>query len=572
MAAGQRGDEASRPVEDVLADVEGLLGELVESAGADDVGVPRLVDVSARLRVAGVRLDAVRWSVLPRIEAAGLWAQSGARTFAVWLAGTEDVRTRTARAEARTARVLRDHLPATLAAALAGRIGRDKVQALVTVATTSPERIQALGAPAVDLDLIEPATPQSGNPGTDSTDGTDGTEVGDGGTPGGGTPGGGTPGGDAPGGDAPGGPTRADPVDPVVVVAPTWEEQLLDWSTLNGPDRFRGLVRYFARHADPDADERGYTKIKDREYLDVSPTLGGYHVSGFLTEEHGLAVTTALGSVMGTPTDGDDRSPAQRRGQALADLARVVLDNGHTGTGAAVRPHLSVTVSWTELQALATKNTIKNLANKNLAIKNLATKRAVKGTVTSATSGADQTGTTGTGPGVTGPGVTGPGPGAGAGVAAAAGIVGTGGTDGADVVKAAAVLTETGNPVPGSLLRRIACDSQVTRIVFGPDSQILDVGRAQRTITGQLRRAVIARDKHCVLGRCDQPPSRCEVHHAVTHWADGGHTSAANAALLCYHHHDLVDTTGITMHYDNGWHFTDRHGQPIHTETHITTR
>jgi hypothetical protein len=137
-------------------------------------------------------------------------------------------------------------------------------------------------------------------------------------------------------------------------------------------------------------------------------------------------------------------------------------------------------------------------------------------------------------------------------------------------VKTPAVFTETGNPVPTSLLRRIACDSQVTRIVFGPDSQILDVGRTQRTVTGQLRRAVIARDKHCVLGGCDQPPSRCEVHHAEQHWADGGHTSVTNAALLCYHHHDLVDTSGITMHYDNGWHFTDRHGQPVHAET--TTR
>jgi hypothetical protein len=510
MAAGQCGDEAPRPVEDVLADVEGLLGELAESAAADGVSVPRLVDVSARLRVVGVRLDAVRWSVLPRIEAAGLWAQSGARTFAVWLARTEDVRTRTARAEARTARVLRDHLPATLTAALAGRIGMDKVQALVTVATTSPERIEALGAPAVDLDLIEPATPDepaTNEPATNDP-GTDGTGAGDGDGP-------------VPDGPTPGDP--ADPADPavegpVVGVAPTWEEQLLDWSTLNGPDRFRGLVRYFARHADPDADERGYTKIKDREYLDVSATMGGYHVSGFLTEEHGLAVSTALGSVMGAPTDGDDRTPGQRRGQALADLARTVLDNGHTGTGASVRPHLSVTVSWTELRALATKNHI------------------TKNTTTT-------TRTTTTGP------------------AAAPSV---------PSVKTPAAFTETGNPVPTSLLRRIACDSQVTRIVFGPDSQILDVGRAQRTITGQLRRAVIARDKHCVLGRCDQPPSRCEVHHAVTHWADGGHTSAANAALLCYHHHDLVDTAGITMHYDNGWHFTDRHGQPIHTETDIT--
>src|SRR3546814_10501189 len=57
--------------------------------------------------------------------------------------------------------------------------------------------------------------------------------------------------------------------------------------------------------------------------------------------------------------------------------------------------------------------------------------------------------------------------------------------------------------------------SAITRIVFGPDGAVLDVGRAQRTVTGQMRRAVIARDQHCVYPGCDQPPSRCEVHHAV---------------------------------------------------------
>ncbi|MFC8798711.1 DUF222 domain-containing protein, partial [Promicromonospora sp. NPDC057138] len=233
MAADECCDGVPRPVEDVLADIEGLLGELAGSAAADDVGVSRLVDASARLRVAGVRLDAVRWSVLPRIEAAGLWAQTGARTFAVWLARTEDVRTVTAKAEVRMSRALRDHLPATLTAALAGRIGRDKVRALVDVATTSPERIEALGAPAVDVGLVEPAAPDE--PATDGP-GTGGTDADDG---------------DAP---TPGERTSDDPAEPAEPAGAgswTWEEQLLDWSTQNGPDRFRGLVRYFARHADP---------------------------------------------------------------------------------------------------------------------------------------------------------------------------------------------------------------------------------------------------------------------------------------------------------------------------------
>jgi hypothetical protein len=139
------------------------------------------------------------------------------------------------------------------------------------------------------------------------------------------------------------------------------------------------------------------------------------------------------------------------------------------------------------------------------------------------------------------------------------------------------VFTETGGRAPRALLRRLACDSAITRIVFGPDGAVLDVGRAQRTVTGQMRRAVIARDKHCVYPGCDQPPSRCEVHHAVTHWADGGNTSVSNSALLCWHHHQLVDTRGITMHWtgkpaqtetsgallETGWAFTDACGHRI---------
>ena len=139
------------------------------------------------------------------------------------------------------------------------------------------------------------------------------------------------------------------------------------------------------------------------------------------------------------------------------------------------------------------------------------------------------------------------------------------------------MFTESGGRVPRVLLRRLACDSAVTRIVFGPDGAALDVGRAQRTVTGQMRRAVIARDEHCVYPGCDQPPSRCEVHHAVQQWADGGGTSVANSALLCWHHHQLVDARGIVMHWagkpvtagaagallETGWVFTDARGHRI---------
>jgi hypothetical protein len=83
------------------------------------------------------------------------------------------------------------------------------------------------------------------------------------------------------------------------------------------------------------------------------------------------------------------------------------------------------------------------------------------------------------------------------------------------------------------------CDASVTRVVLGPSSEPLDVGRRTPVIPPAIRRAVILRDKHCRFPGCDQPPSRCDVHH-IQHWADGGPTSLANSTLLCRRHRGRV--------------------------------
>lgn len=116
---------------------------------------------------------------------------------------------------------------------------------------------------------------------------------------------------------------------------------------------------------------------------------------------------------------------------------------------------------------------------------------------------------------------------------------------------------DDGEPIPASVLARIACDSEVTRIVFGPTGLPLDVGRAQRTFTGAQRRAVIARDRTCCYPGCRQPPAVGEVHH-VAWWArDGGPTAVSNGVLLCWYHHDLVHARNLgIMHLGDGeWEF-----------------
>lgn len=76
----------------------------------------------------------------------------------------------------------------------------------------------------------------------------------------------------------------------------------------------------------------------------------------------------------------------------------------------------------------------------------------------------------------------------------------------------------------------------MSRIITGGKSEPLDVGRRTRMIPAALRRAVIARDRHCVAPGCDRPPGWCEVHHKK-HWTDGGATALDNLELRCHLHH-----------------------------------
>ncbi|MDH3249584.1 MAG: HNH endonuclease [Acidimicrobiia bacterium] len=91
------------------------------------------------------------------------------------------------------------------------------------------------------------------------------------------------------------------------------------------------------------------------------------------------------------------------------------------------------------------------------------------------------------------------------------------------------------------VIHRLTCDAAITRIVMSPDSQPLDIGRSTRTVPEPMRRAVIARDRHCRFPGCRRPTRWCDAHHIV-HWADGGATSVDNLILLCRHHHTLVHT------------------------------
>jgi hypothetical protein len=94
-------------------------------------------------------------------------------------------------------------------------------------------------------------------------------------------------------------------------------------------------------------------------------------------------------------------------------------------------------------------------------------------------------------------------------------------------------------PMSAASVERLACDCNVTRILLGADSQVIDVGRSRRVISPAQRRALNVRDKGCRWPGCDRPASYTSGHHLV-HWTKGGPTDLDNLTLLCRRHHWLV--------------------------------
>jgi len=328
-------------IEDALARIEAAVGDLARLTDPETLtgwrapAVSRLVEAHARIRRATARLDGVRFTLLPRIEDDGTWRSGGmARTFTAWLRVREGVSAGTARKDVTTARRLAAALPVTRDRLVAGTVGLDHARVMTEVAPTSETRQDAL-AWLIDTRTGETTTPEAFVQ-TVPVDFPD------------------------PADDVDGADTRTR-VTQVVEGAVadgtlvTGESLVLREAGVLNADQFRVVARRFATVTDPDSDDVEDDKAARGEFLDLAKTFGGYHVAGFLTDEHGLLLTTAINAVIGAPAAEDARTPGRRRAQGLADLAQVVLDTNQASPGAAVPPHLNVTVSWTELVTQVTR-------------------------------------------------------------------------------------------------------------------------------------------------------------------------------------------------------------------------
>ena len=112
-----------------------------------------------------------------------------------------------------------------------------------------------------------------------------------------------------------------------------------------------------------------------------------------------------------------------------------------------------------------------------------------------------------------------------------------------------------------SAAEQMLCDSSLVVTLFDGKPKVLDANDAAERFSKRQRRAIAARDKHCVFPGCTRLPKHCDVHH-LKERADGGPTTVNNGCLLCRFHHRMLHQHGWTLRQDRAgcWVATDPHG------------
>jgi len=130
------------------------------------------------------------------------------------------------------------------------------------------------------------------------------------------------------------------------------EQTLLEAARTLSIRQLRSVVAYWRQAVDADRALEDSDCLRDRRRLHVSSTIFGMvRVDGDLDPETGETLLTALRSVQDADAraPGDQRTPSQRRADALEEICLRWLDSADRPTVAGERPHVTVTV---DLEAL----------------------------------------------------------------------------------------------------------------------------------------------------------------------------------------------------------------------------
>ncbi|MGC4745520.1 DUF222 domain-containing protein [Micromonospora sp. DT201] len=298
---------------------------------------------------------------------------------------------------------------------------------------------------------------------------------------------------------------------------------LVGWAGQFDPTLLRKLGTRILDHVAPDiADAAARAALeaeaaratRDRHLTLSELTDGRLRLTGTLDTETAGLLRAAIDPLTAPTGPDDQRSPGQRRHDALADLCRLTLRTNELPHHGGDPAQIVVTTSYDNLAGQLSAGTAGTRVQ--LSAGTLDTSLQLR-------AGNPDTG-----------------------LQLRAGLPDTS-------LQLGAGTLDTGLQLTPETVRRLACDATILPAVLGGTGQPLDIGRQRRLITGPLRRALVLRDRGCAFPGCDRPPRWCDAHH-IHHWANGGTTSLANAVLLCGHHHRHIHHSDWTVHLASDGH------------------
>jgi Domain of unknown function (DUF222) len=103
-----------------------------------------------------------------------------------------------------------------------------------------------------------------------------------------------------------------------------------------------------------------------------------------------------------------------------------------------------------------------------------------------------------------------------------------------------ATIEGAGYDVPLGAADHAACAGGIERVLFDENGAIVGISTTGRIFNARQRRAIVLRDRTCLIPGCHIRAEWCEIHHVTEH-AHGGPTHTSNGVPLCWHHHRTLD-------------------------------
>ncbi|WP_426186937.1 DUF222 domain-containing protein [Microbacterium sp. TWP3-1-2b2] len=114
-----------------------------------------------------------------------------------------------------------------------------------------------------------------------------------------------------------------------------------------------------------------------------------------------------------------------------------------------------------------------------------------------------------------------------------------------------ATVEGAGYDVPLGAADNAGCAGGIQRVLFDENGAIVAISTSARLFNATQRRAIVLRDRECLIPGCHIPAEWCEIHHVQEH-ARGGPTHTSNGAPLCWHHHRTLDEGNWRIRIRNG--------------------